>query len=337
MNRYTTLLMGFAVLSLCGPITAQDKAAGNFDYFYGQINRDTLSKNLYILASDDFEGRRTGEEGQKKAAAFLVKQYENYRIAPANNTENYLQKVPSEYMKKPLRPLLKDSENVVAYIRGSEFPEETLVISAHYDHMGIEFGETFYGADDNASGTVGVLEIARVFQEAVRNGFTPKRSILFLHVTGEEFGLHGSRFYVDNPLYSLENTIADLNIDMIGRRSDEYLEQGNYIYLVGSDRLSADLHEVSEKINQTYSQLTLDYKYNVKGEPEQIYFRSDHYNFVRKGIPVIFYYNGPHADYHQPTDTADKIDYELLTKRVQLIFATAWELANRNARIKINL
>ncbi|WP_255555278.1 M28 family metallopeptidase [Flavobacterium sp. NKUCC04_CG] len=330
------LLITLTVLGVNGSAVAQEKNQLDFEYFYAQINQDTLYKNLHILASDEFEGRKTGELGQKKAAAFLVKQYQNYQITPAAGTENYLQTVPSAFMKKLFSPLLNDSENVIAYIRGSEFPEETLVISAHYDHMGIEFGKTFYGADDNASGTVGVLEIARVFQEAVRHGFTPKRSLLFLHATGEEFGLHGSSYYVMHPSYSLENTFANLNIDMIGRRSNDYIEQGNYIYLVGSDRLSTELHEVSESVNKQYSNLTLDYKYNVKGEPEQIYFRSDHYNFVRKGIPVIFYYNGPHADYHKATDTADKIDYPLLQKRVQLIFATAWELINRDERIKNN-
>lgn len=328
-----------AILTVFGfhpSIQAQDKIPLSFDYFYNQINQDTLNKNLYILASEEFEGRRTGEDGQKKAATFLVNQYKNYSICAPVGTENYLQTVPSEFMKKLFSPPLKDSENVIAYIKGSQYPEETLVISAHYDHMGIEFGKTYYGADDNASGTVGVLEIARVFQQAVQNGFTPKRSLVFLHVTGEEFGLHGSRYYVEHPLFPLKNTIANLNIDMIGRRSKDYLQEGNYIYLVGSNRLSTELHEVSEQANKKYTNLTLDYKYNVKGEPEQIYFRSDHYNFVRKGIPVIFYYNGPHEDYHKPTDTADKIDYALLKKRVQLIFATAWELLNRDDRIKNN-
>ncbi len=336
MHLTKCIIIALVAVGVLGPVQAQRKKQLNFEYFYNEINRDTLAKNLKMLASDEFEGRKTGEIGQKKAAAFLVKQYQNYKISAPKNAKKHLQEVPASFMDKGYGPVLKDSENVVAYIKGSEFPNETIVISAHYDHMGIQNGEIFYGADDNASGTAGVLEIARLFKEAEKNGFSPKRSLLFLHFTGEEFGLYGSKYYVENPLYPLENTIADLNIDMIGRRSDAYIETGNYIYLVGSDRLSTELHEVSESVNQKYAQLTLDYKYNVVGEPEQIYFRSDHYNFVKKGIPVIFYYNGPHADYHKSTDTADKIDYDLLKKRVQLIFATAWELANRKERITLN-
>lgn len=333
-NKY--ILIAVVALGIIGTTQAQHKKQHNFEYFYNEINRDTLSKNLMMLASDEFEGRKTGEIGQKKAAAFLVKQYQNYKISAPKKAKNHLQTVPASFMDKGYGPVLKESENVVAYIKGSEYPDETLVISAHYDHMGIQNGQIFYGADDNASGTAGVLEIARLFKEATKKGLGPKRSILFLHFTGEEFGLYGSKYYVENPLYPLEKTIADLNIDMIGRRSDAYLETGNYIYLVGSDRLSKELHEVSENANNQYAQLTLDYKYNVIGEPEQIYFRSDHYNFVKKGIPAIFYYNGSHEDYHKSTDTADKIDYDLLKKRVQLIFATAWELANRKERITLN-
>lgn len=334
INKY--ILIAVVAFGIMESAQAQSKKQLNFEYFYNEINRDTLSKNLKILASDEFEGRKTGEIGQKKAAAFLVKQYQHYKLSAAKNTKNYIQAVPASFMDKGYGPVLKDSENVVAYIKGSEYPDETLVISAHYDHMGIQNGQIFYGADDNASGTAAVLEIARLFKEAAKKGLGPKRSILFLHFTGEEFGLYGSKYYVENPLFPLDKTIADLNIDMIGRRSDAYLETGNYIYLVGSDRLSKELHEISENANNQYTQLTLDYKYNVIGEPEQIYYRSDHYNFVKKGIPVIFYYNGPHEDYHKSTDTADKIDYDLLKKRVQLIFATAWELANKKERITLN-
>ena len=113
-------------------------------------------------------------------------------------------------------------------------------------------------------------------------------------------------------------------------------QTNNYVYIVGSDRLSSDLHKINEEANQKYTKLILDYKYNDVNDPEQIYYRSDHYNFAKNGIPSIFYYNGGHKDYHMPSDTPDKIEYDALAKRAQLAFATAWELANRNERPKVD-
>lgn len=230
------------------------------------------------------------------------------------------------------------SENVVAYIRGSEKPEEIIVISAHLDHVGVENGEVYNGADDDGSGTVAIIEIAEAFQEAVKNGFSPKRSVVFLHVTGEERGLLGSRHYTDNdPIFPLENTVANLNIDMIGRTDPERKEgDRNYIYLIGSDKLSTDLHNISEEVNSTYCNVDLDYTYNDENDPNRFYYRSDHYNFAKNNIPVIFYFNGTHADYHKASDTPDKIEYDLMTNRAKLVFHTAWELANRAERIVVD-
>ena len=225
----------------------------------------------------------------------------------------------------------------MSIIPGSKFPNEYIVISAHLDAHGTHDGKIYNGADDDGSGNVSILEIAESFAIAVKDGHPPKRSIIFLHVTAEEKGLIGSKYYVDNPLYPLKNTIANLNIDMIGRidpkRKDE---DPNYIYLIGSDKISQELHNISEKINSTYTQLKLDYKYNDDKDPNRFYYRSDHYNFAKNNIPVIFYFNGVHEDYHEPTDTADKINYELLEKRTKLIFHTAWELANREKKLSIN-
>src|SRR5690606_10497180 len=167
--------------------------------------------------------------------------------------------------------------------------------------------------------------------------FKPKRSILFLHVTGEEKGLLGSKYYTDTqPVFPLENTIADLNIDMIGRVDDEHQSNPDYVYLIGSDKLSTELHNLSEAVNQKYFNLQLDYTFNDKDDPNRFYYRSDHYNFAKNNIPIIFYFNGVHEDYHQPGDTPDKINYEILAKRTQLIFATAWELANGENRPKVD-
>ncbi|MEM1002584.1 MAG: M28 family peptidase [Bacteroidota bacterium] len=230
------------------------------------------------------------------------------------------------------------SENVLAYIEGSEKPDELVVISAHLDHVGITDGEVYNGADDDGSGTVAVVEIAEAFKTAVLEGHTPKRSILFLHVTGEERGLLGSRYYTDiDPIFPLSNTVANLNIDMIGRTDPKRTEGNrNYVYLIGSDKLSTELHELSEEVNNKYCNVELDYKYNDENDPNRFYYRSDHYNFAKNNVPVIFYFNGTHADYHQPSDTPDKIEYDLLENRARLVFHTAWELANREKRITVD-
>lgn len=229
------------------------------------------------------------------------------------------------------------SENVVAYIKGSEKPDEVIVISAHLDHVGIEDGQIYNGADDDGSGTVAIVEIAQAFKEAAKNGYIPKRTILFLHVTGEEKGLLGSAYYTDiDPIFPLDNTVANLNIDMIGRTDPKREGERNYVYLIGSDKLSTELHEISEDVNNKHTQIELDYTYNDENDPNRFYYRSDHYNFAKNNIPVIFYFNGTHADYHQPSDTPDKIEYDLLENRTKLVFYTAWEIANRENRIVVD-
>ncbi|MCX7551865.1 M28 family peptidase [Xanthomarina sp. F2636L] len=228
-----------------------------------------------------------------------------------------------------------NSENVAAIIKGTEKPDEIIVISAHLDHEGVKNGEIYNGADDDGSGSVALLEIAKAFKKAAKNGHGPKRSILFLHVTGEEKGLLGSRYYTDvDPIFPLANTVANLNIDMIGRVDPKHDEgDGNYLYLIGSDKLSTELHNISEEVNNKYTNIVFDYTYNEDDDPNRFYYRSDHYNFAKNNIPVIFYFNGTHDDYHRPSDTPDKIRYDLLENRTRLVFYTAWELANREQRI----
>jgi Zn-dependent M28 family amino/carboxypeptidase len=179
--------------------------------------------------------------------------------------------------------------------------------------------------------------MAEAFAKAKKEGNGPRRSILFMTVTGEEKGLLGSGYYAANPVFPLSNTVANLNIDMIGRIDPGHEEDGKYVYLVGSNRLSTELHEISEAANAQYTKLALDYTYNDENHPDRIYYRSDHWNFAKNNIPVIFYFSGIHADYHRPTDTVEKINYDLLTMRARLVFYTAWELANRDGRIKVDV
>ena len=303
----------------------------NVSEYAKSISSNELKELLYVYASDYFGGRETGERGQKIAVDFLKDYYINQGIAPAAGTEDYFQKMQLTIKGKAI-----NTENVVAIIPGSEIPNEYIVISAHLDHIGTRNGEVNNGADDDGSGTVAILEIAEAFNKAVKNGHGPKRSIIFLHVTGEEKGLLGSDYYANNPLYPLEETVANLNIDMIGRLDPKREDKDpNYIYLIGSDRLSQELHEISEDMNTKFTQIKLDYIFNRVEDPNRFYYRSDHYNFAKNNIPVIFYFNGTHEDYHRPGDTPDKINYAILEIRTKLIFHTAWELANRNERIKL--
>lgn len=234
---------------------------------------------------------------------------------------------------------LLQSSDVLGFLEGGDLKDQVLIISAHYDHLGKKDSVIYFGADDDGSGTVSLLELAAAFSKAKTAGKGPRRSILFLANSGEEKGLWGSEFYTDHPLYPLDKTTADLNIDMIGRK-DPNRKQGdsnNYIYIVGDDKLSSDLHVISVAINKKYTGLELDYKFNNPKDPLRIYYRSDHYNFARKGVPIIFYFDGIHADYHMPTDTPDKINYDLMVKRAQLVFYTAWEMANRENMLKRDL
>ena len=227
------------------------------------------------------------------------------------------------------------TENVLGYLEGSDKKDEVLVVSAHYDHLGIKDGVVFNGADDDGSGTVSVLALARAFAQAKKDGHGPRRSILFLANTGEEEGLLGSKYYTDHPVFPLENTVTDLNIDMVGRVDSAHIGKGDYVYLVGDDRLSTELHTVSEAANQQYNPVALDYKLNDPNDPERTYYRSDHYNFAKHNIPVIFYTSGEHADYHKATDDVDKIDFPAMVRRDQLIFHTAWALAQRDTRVAL--
>lgn len=229
------------------------------------------------------------------------------------------------------------SSNVIGLLPGTDLKDEYVVISAHYDHLGKRDSVIYYGADDDGSGTVGIMEIAEAFAKAKAAGKGPRRSIVFLANSGEEEGLWGSEHYTGHPTFPLAKTTVNLNIDMIGRTdsSRKHGDSANYVYVVGDDKLSSDLRTISEAQNKKYLNMELDYKFNDPNDRERIYYRSDHYNFAKNGVPIIFYYDGMlGADYHKPTDTPDKINYNLLAKRAQLVFYTAWDMANRNDMLK---
>lgn len=234
-------------------------------------------------------------------------------------------------------------ENVLGFLEGSDpkLKNEVLILTSHYDHIGLvqdpnAKDKVNNGADDDGSGTTGVLLMAKAFTDAKKAGKGPKRSILFMPVVGEEKGLLGSNWYSSHPVFPIENTIANINTDMIGRVGEPYLgkpDSASYVYSVGSFRLSTELGKINEEVNATYTKMKLDYKFDDPKDPQSIYTRSDHYNFAKLGIPVIFYYDGMlEQDYHRPGDEVSKINFDLLAKRAQLGYFVAWELANRATR-----
>lgn len=271
----------------------------------------------------------------ENVARAIIKDYDNLKNAKS------LQTIPARIligMRKTLLPI--QTSNVLGVLPGTDLKDEYLFITAHHDHIGKRGDSVInYGADDDGSGTVSVIEMAEAFAQAKKEGRGPRRTIVFMTVSGEEKGLLGSEYYASNAIYPMDKTTADLNIDMIGR-SDPKRTQGdstNYVYVVGDDKLSSDLRTISEQVNKKYTKLELDYKFNDPNDPMMIYYRSDHYNFAKNGVPIIFYFNGTHADYHRPGDTPDKINYPLMAKRARLVFHTAWEMANRNEMLKRDL
>ena len=336
--RYILILLFIPLISL-----SQD----NLKYA-NTININDLYDHINILASDSLEGRETGKPGQKMAAAYIANHFKEIGIPPYKR-KTYFQKfkVKSKrhvckcddcdltFFKRVFKSnQIIRGENVLGFIEGSDLKEELIIITAHYDHLGKHDSLIFNGADDDASGVAGAMEIAEAFMLAKKDGKGPRRSILIMPVSGEEKGLLGSKYYTDNPVYPLNNTIANLNIDMIGRL-DDWHSTGNYVYLIGSDRLSYDLHNINEEVNNKYTKLDLDYKYNDEEDPNRYYYRSDHYNFAKNNIPVIFYFNGVHEDYHRPSDTIEKLDFSKIKTISKLVFLTAWELAKTEDKIKL--
>ena len=229
-----------------------------------------------------------------------------------------------------------ETTNVFGMIEGTQYPDEYVFIMAHYDHIGVINDLIHYGADDNASGTAALIKLADAFVQAKKAGHGPKRSVVFAAFSGEENGLWGSAHYAKDPILPHEKTSVGINMDMIGRTDFSYQhtpDSSNNLFVIGNDKLSSDLRDINDRNNSKLN-LKLDYKYNDLDDPNYFFYRSDHFNFADKGVPVLFYTDGEHADYHKHTDTIDKIDYGLLAKRSKLIFYTAWEIANMDRMLK---
>jgi len=293
-------------------------------------------------------GRTTPGEPQlyivsKAVVESLFGSLEKLKPVISGEKKNALRKmkpVKATFVTETTEDIVK-TENVMGFLEGSDKKNEVLVITAHYDHVGLASGAggdfVNNGADDDGSGTVMVLQLATAFAAAKKEGHGPRRSILFMTVTAEELGLYGSQYYTDtNPVVPLRETVVDLNIDMIGRWDGEHSGRAPYVYVIGADKLSSELQEISVRSNEKYTKLEFDYTYNDENHPTNLYRRSDHWNFAKHRIPIIFYFDGIHEDYHKSGDEVGKIDFDVMVRRGQCVFYTAWEIANRDNRLGVD-
>lgn len=289
-------------------------------------------------------------QGEKQTAASLLNRDEAENIKPFEfNADKKVSLTVSTKTEQVF------TQNIVAIAEGrdSVLKNEYVALGAHYDHVGTgapgggrapsmkDPNDVIWnGADDDGSGTTALLAIA----ETLAKNPPPKRSVLFVWHCGEEKGLWGSRYFTENPTVPLEKVITQINIDMIGRSRAEgdtnpanaKLSGPNEIYVIGSKMMSTQLGELSENTNHAYLNLSLNYKYDDPKDPNRFFYRSDHYNYAKKGVPIIFYFDGEHEDYHRPGDEPQKIDYQKMEKVTRTVFVTMWGLANMPARPRVD-
>ena len=282
-------------------------------------------------------------KGEKFDAAALVSKFNAGEALPTFEFSSG-KNVKVNITVKNERPM---TQNVVAVWEGSDpkLKNEYVAVGAHYDHVGIcapaSADPICNGADDDGSGTTAMLAMAEALARAKQR---PKRSVLFVWHTGEEKGLWGSRYFAENPTVPLNQIVTQLNMDMIGRSKKEgdtntrnqSLSGPNTVYVIGSKMMSTELGELSERVNASYLNLQLDYRFDDPADPNRFFFRSDHINYARKGIPIIFYFDGVHEDYHRAGDEPHKIDYEKLQKVTRTVYVTLWEIAIRPTRPKVD-
>ncbi|MEO9021112.1 MAG: M28 family peptidase [Ginsengibacter sp.] len=311
-----------------------------WDSIPGRITEGSKKTNLYFPRLDD-KGRVPVITILPAFIRKIVEENEAFKILETVkergllNSINFDKKIKTKLVFRKTSVKVEAS-NVIGYVEGTDKKDDYVFLTAHYDHLGKKGDVIYYGADDDGSGTVSVIEMAQAFAKAKAEGHGPRRTVVFMTVSGEEKGLWGSEYYSDHPVFPLDKTTVDLNTDMIGRidPNRKYGDSTNYVYVIGNDKLSSDLDPISKSVNEKYCHLELDYKYNAPDDPERIYYRSDHYNFARKGVPIIFFFDGIHKDYHKPSDTVDKINFDLMEKRARFIFLNAWEMANRDDMLK---
>lgn len=314
----------------------------------GQLGEKTQMRLPYLSEGEDSDSNRSynyisrkmaakilGLEGAEALDEFKQNLIENITEFEPYVTGYYLKQVPDT------KKVIFETQNVVAYFEGGDpqLKDQVVVLTSHYDHVGIgppdSTGDTIYnGADDDGSGTIGLLNIAYAFSEAAEDGIRPRRSILFLNVAAEEKGLLGSRYYTDHPIFPIEKTVANLNVDMIGRIDKKHEKKGitDYVYIIGGSLISSGLDSLLHVANRRTGELILSYRYNTLDDPHQFYRRSDHWNFARLGVPFIFFFSGVHEDYHQPGDEVKDIRFDKYRQIVQTIYGTTVLVANTDDR-----
>lgn len=333
---------------------------GQHDVTRVGVSASLLKKHVFRLASDSLQGRQTGTVGQLQAAFYCIRSFRQshlYSVFRIDSVQGSFRQTypfsstrvarfgsmrpsslgPVAYNQYELLPppnTATDSsralygDNIAGLLIGTDLKQEVVVLSAHYDHLGQSGEQIFHGADDNASGTAAVLGVAAVFDSLTQRGIRPRRSILFVLFSGEEGGLFGSRYFVQNSPIPLRQLVCDLNADMVGRVDEAHRKRPGYCYLI-TDSQGSGLLTTAELANRQSVGLSLNQGgYDTMNDPERHFFRSDHYNFASVGIPILLFTSGGHPDYHQPSDTADKIRYDVLQKRATLLFQTAWRVAN---------
>lgn len=332
----------------------------NFNEFeeMSAANSGMLEKpeNMRLQYMDDSEGQSGFPRAYtlispEMAATFLgldsTDEINNYRKTLISDITNF-KPHPTKYFidYTPYAGTVEiKSNNVLAFIEGGnpDLNHEVVVLMAHYDHVGItqadETGDQIYnGADDNGSGTVALLAMAEALQNAADNGRKLDRSVLFLHVSAEEKGLLGSRYYSDYPVIPIDQTVTAFNADMIGRSDPENIEQDDtdYVYLIGGEIISSELDSLVQTANSETVNMRLDRKYNDLTDANQFYRRSDHWNFGRLDVPFVFFFTGVHEDYHAPGDEVHKIDFEKLSRISRLIYTSTIQVANYDGRPQVD-
>ncbi|MEZ4900689.1 MAG: M20/M25/M40 family metallo-hydrolase [Spirosomataceae bacterium] len=318
--------------------------------FSALVSENLLQQHVYTLAADSMQGRKTGMKGQEIARNYCVKSLRATHALPIFKTDSLWLFSQSYYFnltmptgmvipmgglytltEKPSTEFEKkttlEGQNIGGIFVGTDLKKEIVIITAHYDHLGSSKAGIFHGADDNASGTAAILAMAALCDSLQKQGIRSRRSLCFLLFSGEEGGLIGSKYFLENSPFLHENIRYNLNVDMVGRRDKTHRKNSDYCYLIGP-HFFPELRSTVKESNHLSFNLTLDYRYDNEYDPNRYFYRSDHYNFAKRHIPALFFMDGEHPDYHQTTDTADKIDYQLLQKRASLIFQIAWSLAN---------
>jgi hypothetical protein len=282
-------------------------------------------------------------DGEKVDAATIITRAQSSDPVPAfdlNSSKN----VNITIAVKPDHPT---TQNIVAVWEGGDavLKNEYVAVGAHYDHIGICAPGTAdpicNGADDDGSGTTALLGMAEAISHAKAR---PRRSVLFVWHCGEEKGLWGSRYFTDYPTIPLAQIVTQINIDMIGRSKkagdtdprNKDLSGPNQIYVIGSKMMSTELGELTEAVNKSFLNLQFDFRYDDPNDPNRFFFRSDHYNYARKGIPIVFFFDGVHEDYHRPGDEVQKIDFQKMEKVTRTVYVMLWEVANRATRVKVD-